>query len=140
ARPPPPHAPRRGRRPARAGAVRLPAGARRAAGGRRGGAAATAGRAARGGGAEDLGRAVVPAGRGGPGRAGEHGRVALPLRPGPAARPTDRGGSPVTDDFDALEAELRSLSPCPPSPGLRRRIAERLTDAAPAPRPIHRYA
>ena len=46
----------------------------------------------------------------------------------------------MTDDFDALEAELRGLSPCPPSPGLRRRIAGRLADAAPAPRPVGRYA
>jgi hypothetical protein len=39
----------------------------------------------------------------------------------------------MSDEMDALEAELRGFRPRPTSPALRGRIAGRLTEAAPAP-------
>lgn len=39
----------------------------------------------------------------------------------------------MSDDFDALEAELRGFRPPPASPALRGRIAEGLAETAPAP-------
>jgi hypothetical protein len=46
----------------------------------------------------------------------------------------------VTDDLDALAAELRSFRPRSPSPALRRRIAEHLAGPAPARTQMRRYA
>jgi hypothetical protein len=46
----------------------------------------------------------------------------------------------MTDDRDPLEAALRSFRPRPPSPALRRRIADQLAGPAPARGHLGRYA
>src|SRR5208282_4422729 len=65
---------------------------------------------------------------------GQHRRVPLPLRPGQAARAVGRGVDSMNEAPDPLEAALSALRPHAVSPGLRRRIAERLADSSPQKR------